>query len=116
MTTDKPRQTEAAAAPGRALAAELSAELERIEAATYAAIDAVAERVRTEIVAPACRKHRLQFTQGMGTFFFSRGDTPLERWDMEGKPRYADVLAALDVLDQTTVTGFPLGFRVDDVR
>lgn len=36
-------------------------------------IQALADQVRAEVIIPLCQKHNLQFTSGMGVYFFSQG-------------------------------------------
>jgi hypothetical protein len=79
------------------------------------------ERIRNEVVAPACKNHRLKFFAGNGTFFFSKG-----------KKTYADVLdpdfqsapkairetlkPIIDLLNTEITHNDFLGYYVGDVR
>jgi hypothetical protein len=47
-------------------------ELKKIKADFQKKIEALAERVRDEMVVPKCGEHDLHFVSGMGTYFFAK--------------------------------------------
>jgi hypothetical protein len=93
--------------------------------------NALGDRVRQEIVEPACKKHRLRFTSGMGVFFFERRAATAndmhygDRQDVDNSAWYIrDKLSAsaratlgpiLDLLNVEVSWGHCLGHYVGDV-
>ncbi len=63
--------------------------------------DDLGAKVRAEVVVPVCRKYKLTFTSGMGTFFFRKKRTKLSRFDAV-EPTYG----TREDLDQAVPDGF----------
>lgn len=94
-------------------------------------IVSIADRVRQEIVLPACVKHKLTFDSGMGTYSFSKGRGTYVAesgtlWYSEGglypskvvsAPRamVEDLKAIIELLEEWVDEGGPLGSRMKDV-
>ena len=74
-------------------------ELDRAQMAYNNRCEAIAEAIRQQLVIPFCRKHRLVFSAGMGTFCFFGIDTKkqVDRFDLERMPGTKRLLAALDL-------------------
>lgn len=101
------------------------------------------ERVRKEVVLPICKKHKVTYTAGNGTFFFTkqvwhRGviHNPLNDihfamdidFDFDAEEEYhgfsaatlakmkADLLPILDMLNHYIYAMLPIGYLVGDVK
>lgn len=76
-------------------------------------------RIRTQLVLPLCKKHKLEYLAGMGTCcFYSTGKRKLSMSNafnarLEGFP---DIAAAFDTLDYEIHHNNLVGFYVPDVR
>jgi hypothetical protein len=112
-----------------------AAELERLLKTFDKQLEILAERIRTELVVPACKRHRLCFVSGNGTFFFRRKGTKNEYDALEPTygnsedleydvpPGYRPLSSAakktlgpiLDLLNQEISHGEYLGYLVSDV-
>ncbi len=76
-------------------------------------------RIRNEVVAPACKNHRLKFFSGNGTFFFARGEeTYSEVRDLEraSKTLRETLEPIINLLNTEIVHNDYLGFYVGQVR
>ena len=98
--------------------AAIAVELERIQAEADRATDALAERVRVEIIAPICERHGLEFISGMGSYSFAdRGagyfSTGRHFPNSQECPGY--LRCALTILELSTFDRFDLGHAVGDV-
>ena len=106
------------------LTADLKARLEETLKRHEEELCALGEKVRAELVIPACRKHRLTFTSGMGTFFFSKGEHHYgNRDDVECGDAASRALSAaakatiapiLDLLNEEISHNNYLGYYVTD--
>jgi hypothetical protein len=98
-------------------------------------LTALGKKVREQVVVPACKKYKLEFTSGMGVFFFKRraakpGDFMEphygNRRDLEAPPPcgYRGLSKSakgalgpiLDLLNEEFSRGQYLGYFVEDVR
>lgn len=84
-------------------------------------------KIRAEVILPACRKHKIRFISGNGTFFFTKGpgryddptytsnsinDVPRSR----AEAKLMDSLEPiLELLDHEVGRGDYLGYYVEDV-
>lgn len=48
--------------------------LAKVEREVWAAVDGMADELRCHVVLPLCRRHRLTFSSGNGTWWFTRID------------------------------------------
>lgn len=107
------------------LTADLKARLEETLRRHDEELCALGAKVRAELVVPACRRHRLRFSSGMGTFFFSKGDhnygnrDDVECGDTASRALPAAAKAAigpiLDLLNEEVSRDNYLGYYVEDV-
>jgi hypothetical protein len=82
---------------------------------------ALAAKIRTDLVIPACRKYRCGFVAGNGDFYFYRGESQCggvgaARTEEFSKPARRAFSAILALLGEKTATGQPLGAYVFDVQ
>jgi len=107
--------------------------LDKTEKEVWKAIDSMAEELRQRVILPMCRRHRLTFTSGNGTWWFTRIDaerkaearreriTYLERthWSFhdqdEALKHGLDLGNAWDLLMLEPIYACPLGYRVEAV-
>lgn len=87
-------------------------EIDRIDDQLNAMIEKLADDVRTSVVLPICRKHRLTFIAGMGTYAFynAAGDN----FGSTYAPKYLHRVFA--IMDQLLPTGLALGAYINDVQ
>lgn len=80
----------------------------------------LADRIRTETIIPLCRKHKLTFISGMGTFFFtdSKGRNYGDYLYRDGGNAriFEAVKRVLQFLNEEVSHNQCLGYFVDDVR
>jgi hypothetical protein len=81
----------------------------------------LAEEIRTEVIVPACKKWRMDFISGNGTFFFSKGDKTYSGGygltDSSFGPKFEKEMVPIFELLNTEVThNQVLGYYVGDVR
>jgi len=93
---------------------------EKLQEEHRKALDDLGEDVRQRVVAPACRKHGLTFTSGMGDFFFTVRENGEDVYihDCEGArdAGFDDLCPIFDLLNQEVSRGDHLGYYVGDVR
>jgi hypothetical protein len=107
--------------------------LDKTEEEVWKAIDNMAEELRQRVILPMCRRHRLTFTSGNGTWWFTRIDaerkaearreriTYLERthWSFhdqdEALKHGLDLGNAWELLMLEPIHACPLGYRVEAV-
>lgn len=83
---------------------------------------ALAEKVRREVVVPACRRHRLTFRSCNGAFGFRRNGSPLidstdsDAFNLLPGPSKAAVVGILDLLRRSVSHGQWLGDFIRDVN
>lgn len=111
--------------PTIAATAEVFTTLASIIEDHQAQIERLADTFREQVISPLCKKYRMEFISGMGSYGFSRGnfianargslsitrreDARVRGWD--------DVVEAFEVLDVNIADGaHPFGFYVADVR
>lgn len=95
--------------------ASIEAELDRIEAEAQRATEALAERVRVEIVAPLCELTGYDFISGNGSFsFHGPGGINDIFWDELDCPE--EMTGVLRLLSSGTFDRFNLGHFVGDVH
>lgn len=112
----------------RGQGARFAAELESCREAYHAAVEALADRVRRELVIPTCRRRKMTFTSGMGDYFFSRsadhprirapwglGETIGSADEARATPGCKGLARIFAVLDVEVEYNHPLGFWVCDV-
>lgn len=115
------------------------AQLEKTEQAVWAAIDGMAADLRAEVVLPLCRRHRLTFSSGNGTWWFTRIDARRKAEERRGtaetnKRHYVesyhwsfheedealkhglDLGNVWSLLSMEPIHACPLGYRVADVE
>lgn len=93
-----------------------TAELGAILAEQDRAVTALADRVRSDVVVPFCRKHRLGFIQGMGTFYFYRGEITFgESYNLPNGTLGRDMKRIYDLLRSEIDRVQELGYYVQDV-
>jgi len=97
-------------------------ELESIQADFRAKVEALADKVRTDLMIPVCRRHQLEFYSGNGTFFFdweelqlSSLHTGLDTPEGRAIKRFR-LQSILEVLDLEVSHNNHLGFYCRDVR
>lgn len=79
-------------------------------------IQDLGERIRLEVIQLFCDKHKLTFTSGMGTFFFSRGEINYSpKYRMPTGLLGREMQAIFDLLDSEVAYNDCLGFYVGDV-
>lgn len=98
-----------------------SEQVKAIEERFYNDLQELGERIRNEVVAPACKNHRLKFLSGNGTFFFSNGKKTygdLGDADLESAPKkLREVLKPIiDLLNTEITHNDYLGYYVESVR
>ncbi len=80
-------------------------------------ISALADQIREDVIIPVCKKHKLIFISGMGSFFFARGDkTYTDTHDRMSDSLREDLVPILNLLNTEVTHNQYLGFYVDDVR
>lgn len=89
---------------------------EAVEAAHQAALENLAEDVRVNLIMPVCKKHKLGFLSGMGTFFFSKGNLTIASKEDALQHRMRVLIPILEVLNLEVSHGQYLGFWVGDVK
>ena len=94
--------------------------LERIQGTFERAVSDLAEKYRKEVLKPLCKKHKLQFFSGMGTYFFEQGgasigSVPIGEWEEEAYEKYG-LKAVFKVLDLEVSHSQVFGYYVSDVR
>jgi hypothetical protein len=82
---------------------------------------ALGEKVRAELVLPACRKHKLRFSSGNGDYFFAKGDARYGGVNAAWHPKLSMAAQStlkpiMDLLDQEVSHGQHLGYFVVDVE
>ncbi len=79
--------------------------------------EALGDKIRTEVVIPACKKHKLKFLQGMGTYFFSRGSKTYGADHDDMSPALRETLVPIfNLLDTQVFNNDVLGYYVGDVK
>ena len=101
-------------------------ELQDIQNETRRRIDALADRIREDVVIPLCRRHKLNFVAGNGTFYFFdpkldvhhsvKPRAMMSEPDVALQARLPDVAEAFKILDLEVSHGDYLGFYIGDVR
>lgn len=101
-------------------------ELQSIQDETRRRIEALADRVREDVVIPLCRRYKLNFVAGNGTFYFfdpkldvHHSVTPramMSGSEVAMRARLPDVAEAFKILDLEVSHGDYLGFYITDVR
>ena len=99
-------------------------ELKKIKADFRKKIEALAERVRDEMVVPKCEEHDLHFVSGMGTYFFGKntssprnfGDSQTIDSEDAALVRQYNLGRVFEVLDSEVTPDDFLGTYVRDVR
>ncbi len=104
MITTKPYQTE----------------LTQLMASFDDSLNRLGDKIRREVVTPACRQHKITFTSGMGTYYFSKGNDNIgsvedPEFKRLSKAAQETVRTVLTLLDQEISHGQYLGFFVGDV-
>ena len=94
--------------------------LEVIQGVFDRSVSDLAKKYRKEVIKPLCQKHGLEFTSGMGTFFFSKGKVNVgssphgeDEWQL-----YIDcnLKPILDTLDLEVSHNQVFGYYVSDVK
>lgn len=86
------------------------------------AMQELAERVHKEVMIPACRKHRMGFMSGMGTFFFTKKgignihDDRCHEFHKLSKAAQVTVRELLVLLDMELSHAQHLGYLISDVE
>lgn len=114
------------------------ARLEQVEREVWAAVDGIAAELREQVVLPLCRKHRLTFSSGNGTWWFTRIDAKRKaeqrrgtvevnlrhysescHWSFheqdEALKHGLDLGDVWDLLAMEPIHACPLGYRVEEV-
>lgn len=94
-------------------------ELEFLQKEFDSKVQALADRVRQELVVPVCKIHGLRFISGMGTFFFSKGKVNVGSlptgYDEERLNEQCNLSPIMEILDLEVSHGQYLGYWVSDV-
>lgn len=98
----------------------LLAELKQAQETFDQEVFQICERLRDEVIIPVCRKHKLTFLSGMGTFFFSKGKQTYSggygitdaRW---GSKLIAELTPIFELLNTEVTHNQVLGYYVSDV-
>lgn len=105
---------------------DLKEELAVILARHEKELEDFGEKVAREVVKPMCRKYRLVFSTGMGTFFFkkAKASSDFVTWgdskDLDLTPGLSEkaktaLRPVLDLLNEEIHHGHYVGFLFDDV-
>jgi len=74
------------------------------------------KKVREEVILPVCKQHKLRYVQGMGRFFFSRGDKTYGDASDNMSAALREVLTPIfELLNSEVYDNQVLGYYVDDV-
>lgn len=77
----------------------------------------LAEKIRQEVIIPACKQHKLEFISGMGTFFFTtQSGTYIYGRDYEGERLEKRLKPVFDLLNKEVSQNQCLGYYVSDVK
>lgn len=90
--------------------------LESMLASHNADLDALGEAVRADVIVPVCDRYGLDFVQGMGTYFFSKGKTTYGSADEATGALRRALEPIFELLNADATDRHPLGFRVGDYR
>jgi len=94
----------------------MHARLEAMLARHNAEMDSLGEEVRANVIKPLCDRYKLDFIQGMGTYFFSKGEDTFGRADDASGSLRRSLEPVFELLDAEASDRHPLGFRVGDYR
>lgn len=87
--------------------------LRRIKRQHDEAVQDLAESIRTEVLIPLCRKHRMIFLSGNNDFFFVKEGRNIG--DDKDCHEWPDIRAALQLLMEEVSHNMHLGFYVENV-
>ncbi len=91
-------------------------ELEAILAERELALDVLGDKTRSEVIVPFCKRYGLEYTSGMGTFFFTLGNVTYNGRDSLPKGRLGKQMGDIfDLLNSEVGWNNCLGFYVGDV-
>lgn len=108
--------------------------LEETESRVWGAIDSMAADLREQVILPLCRKHRLTFSSGNGTWWFTRIDAERKAESRRERVTYVDATHwrfheedealkhgldlgdAWSLLEMEPIHACPLGYRVVDIK
>lgn len=90
----------------------------KIQRQHNAAVTDLAESIRTEVLIPLCRKHKMVFLSGNGDFFFVKSDEDGVALHISGPDDaldWPDIREAIALLMEEVARHDHLGFWVDNV-
>lgn len=93
-------------------------ELNDTQEAFWQNISDLGAKIREQVIIPVCKRNKLEFTSGMGRFFFTtqNGQNYGESWELEGNRLQTALKPVFALLNQEITHNQYLGFFVSDVR
>jgi len=85
-------------------------------------VSIIADNLRTQVIIPVCKRHKLEFLSGNGRYFFTTNhgtqvsDGQFITNEEEGERYVRALKPVFELLDQEVTRDNPIGYYVEDVR